>query len=139
MRPSAFAVFSPSPARGGSSTTRSKASFAARSEKNASVVARSGFTFAGALWRQVGERVRRSFDGNYLVEVIGQMCGEEAGAGVKIERGAPGVFADDNFNQLVDEKAIGLEERSAADPVVLAGGVVEERIGADGLRGLGAC
>ncbi len=82
---------------------------------------------------QVGERVRRGLYGKHLIEVTRQMGGKQSRTGIKIKRCAPCMLADDDLDQLVDKKSIGLKERAAADAIVLSGGAIDQRLFADEL------
>ncbi len=86
------------------------------------------FHVVGHVVPKVGERVRRRFHGQHLIEVAGQALGKQAGAGVKVESGASGAVGHGDFDQLVDEKAVGLKEGAGADPVVGSHSVVHEKI-----------
>ena len=135
MRPSAAAAFSPRPARGGSRTTRSSASLEERSARNSFGCCPDALHVGWDVALEIGERVRRRFHGQHLIEVACQALGKQSGAGVKVQRGAASAVGNDDLDQLVDEKAVGLEEGAGADPVVGSHSVVHKRLFADGLKG----
>ncbi len=129
MRHSAFAAFSPSPARGGSSTTRSGASLAARSARNFSVVMLRHFTLCGTLFRRSAKECGEDFDGNHLIEVAGQMAGEQSCSGIEIKLQRALCRPPTTIStSLSIEITVRLEERAAADTIILTCRAVEQRV-----------